>query len=215
MIIANNVQRLPLPDNSVDMIFSDPPYVKTLLHTYQWLAHEAARTLKPGRFVAVMCGEAYINQIMRYFDDAGLSYYWLYVLQLANKGFTCWRSNGHRNMPIGTPVKHVLVYSKGPAVSRTATTGTYKPNGKDKVHHPWGQDVDSHRYFIDCFSHPGDLVLDPMCGGGTTAIACRLVGRRHLLGDIDPDSLEITTCRQSAQADFANVAAVSTAAKGA
>ena len=50
-IIQLDTKQIPLPDNSVDMIFSDPPYVKDLIHTYDWLAQEAARVLKPGKFV--------------------------------------------------------------------------------------------------------------------------------------------------------------------
>ena len=142
--------------------------------------------------MAAMCGESYLNQIMRFFDDSGLKYYWLYTLGLSGRGASCWRTNGHKNMPIGTSVKHVLVYSKGPAVSRTATTGYYKSNGKDKKWHKWGQDVDSHRYWIDCFSAPGDLILDPFCGAGTTGVACEFIGRRYILADIDPASLRTT-----------------------
>ena len=177
------------------MIFTDPPYLKRYIETYRFLADEASRLLKPGGFVATMCGESYLDMIMDYFKASGLKYYWLYTLGLAGRGATCWRSNGHKNMPIGTPVKHVLVYSQGPAVSRTATTGFYKSNGKDKEWHTWGQDVDSHRYWIDCFSWPSDLILDPFCGGGTTGVVCELLGRRSILMDIDPQALQTTQQR--------------------
>lgn len=195
MLLQLSVERLPFAADSMDMIFSDPPYIQSFLHVYKWLAREAMRLLRPSGFIAVMCGETAINQIMRFFDDAGLTYYWLYVLGLSGKGATCWRTNGHKNMPIGTPVKHVLVYSKGLAVSRTATTGYYKANGRDKEWHKWGQDIDSHRYWIDCFSAPGDLILDPMAGGGTTALACEAIGRCWICGDIDAGAVKAISGR--------------------
>src|SRR3990172_4919785 len=76
-LIRADARRLPLADGSIDMIFSDPPYVKEFVHTYQYIADEAARILRPGGFVVVMAATTAINRIMRWFDDAGLSYYWL------------------------------------------------------------------------------------------------------------------------------------------
>lgn len=197
MIVQLSTEQIPLPDNSIDMIFTDPPYPKNLLHTYEWVATESMRMLKPGKFVAVMCGGIALNKIMRYFDDAGLTYYWAYVLRMGGRGSTCWRRSNGKSMPVGTIVKHVIVYSRGPAVSRTATVGYYKSEGKDKEHHHWGQDIDSHRYYIDCFSSVGDLVLDPMVGGGTTAEACKKLDRRWIVGDIDPLAIETTKERMT------------------
>lgn len=39
---------------------------------------------------------------------------------------------------------------------------------------------------IKCFSVPGDLVLDPMVGSGTTAIAAKRLGRHYLGIDVAP-----------------------------
>lgn len=194
MIIRCNTQDLPIADNSIDMIFSDPPYVKHLLETYHWLADEAARVLKPGKFVAAMCGGMALNKIMRWFDEADLTFYWLYQLKMTATGAGIVWVHGNRRMPISTRTKHVLVYSKGKAVSRTATVGLFTAGGADKRWHHWGQDINSHRYYIDCFSQKGDVILDPMGGGGTTKAACDLLGRRCIIGDLDPAA--ISTMRQ-------------------
>ncbi|MDD2516528.1 MAG: DNA methyltransferase [Candidatus Gracilibacteria bacterium] len=42
------------------------------------------------------------------------------------------------------------------------------------------------------YSKEGDILLDPMIGGGTTAIECKLLGRNLFAYDINPDSLELT-----------------------
>ncbi len=42
------------------------------------------------------------------------------------------------------------------------------------------------RYAINAYSKPGDIVLDPFCGSGTTAIEAMLLGRNALSIDIDP-----------------------------
>lgn len=201
-VLRLSCNHLPLPPGSIDMIFSDPPYVKDLLYTYQWLAVEAARVLKPGKFVAVMCGGNALNKIMRWFDDAGLEFYWLYQLGMSDKrsGNVVWKWVDGHQMPISTRTKHILVYSKGEALARTATTGLYWAGGADnKEWHNWGQNIDSHRYYIDCFSAPGDLVLDPMAGGGTTAAACQLLGRRWICGDLDIKAIKAMQERLTAK----------------
>lgn len=179
------------------MIMTDPPYLARELDAYRWLAEESSRLLRPGGFVAAMCGDWALNRIMRWFDDAGLNYYWRFALELsgigANGTSIAWRHSPTRSMsnkPISTRHKNVLVYSKGQAIAQCVMVGVYRPGKVDKRWHHWGQDVDSHRYYIECLTRPGDLVLDPFAGGGTTAVACELLGRRWIVGDIDPDALE-------------------------
>lgn len=48
------------------------------------------------------------------------------------------------------------------------------------------------RKFINALTEPGDLVLDPMMGSGTTIVEALLAGRRGLGCDIDPLALRIS-----------------------
>lgn len=50
------------------------------------------------------------------------------------------------------------------------------------------------RFTIREYTQPGDLVLDPMVGGGTTLIECRLLGRSCIAVDISPHAVAI--CQQ-------------------
>ena len=43
---------LDIPDGSIDLIFTDPPYSKKYLPLYGWLAFMAERILKPGGFLS-------------------------------------------------------------------------------------------------------------------------------------------------------------------
>jgi DNA modification methylase len=47
------------------------------------------------------------------------------------------------------------------------------------------------RNILQMYSEPGQLVLDPMAGGGTTLIECRLLGRRYIGCDINPDAVAL------------------------
>ncbi len=48
------------------------------------------------------------------------------------------------------------------------------------------------RNLILRYSNEGDILLDPMVGGGTTLIECKLTGRRGIGIDINPDAVKIT-----------------------
>ncbi len=48
------------------------------------------------------------------------------------------------------------------------------------------------RNLILRYSKEGDYLLDPMVGGGTTAIECKLLNRNLLALDINPNAIELT-----------------------
>jgi DNA modification methylase len=51
------------------------------------------------------------------------------------------------------------------------------------------------RNLILRYSLPGDLVLDPMVGSGTTLTECRLLGRRAIGVDVNPDAVMVARDR--------------------
>lgn len=48
---------------------------------------------------------------------------------------------------------------------------------------------------IYSWSNEGDLILDPMCGSGTTCVAAKLLGRNYIGIDISPDYCRIAEAR--------------------
>src|SRR5260221_13856113 len=54
-----------IPDESIDLVFTDPPYPKEYLPLYGWLAEEAARVLKPGGFLLTYTASLWKQEIMR------------------------------------------------------------------------------------------------------------------------------------------------------
>jgi len=51
------------------------------------------------------------------------------------------------------------------------------------------------RNLIELYSKPGNVVLDPMVGGGTTPVECMLTGRNSVSLDINPGAVSITRNR--------------------
>jgi hypothetical protein len=52
--------------------------------------------------------------------------------------------------------------------------------------HPNEKPVSMIRRFLKLHTKPGDLVLDPFCGSGSTGVACLQTGRRFVGVEIDP-----------------------------
>lgn len=210
MIAQLTCERLPFADNSIDLIFSDPPYLKDFLPCYEWLANEGRRVLKPHGFILAMCGGMYLNQIFRFFDDAGLSFYWEFHHITNGEAPYVWQRH------VIAKSKSILAYSNGAGTVRVkGVQSRFDALGKMKLFHHWGQDVASARYYIDHFSRPGDIVLDPFIGGGTAAVACALIGRRWVAADLDPAALLTTRRRMADKGEGAPMANLPLFANGA
>jgi site-specific DNA-methyltransferase (adenine-specific) len=68
------------------------------------------------------------------------------------------------------------------------------PKAKERVGYPTQKPVLLLQRIIELASDPGDLVLDPCCGSGTTLVAAQLLGRRSL--GIDASQPAIALARQ-------------------
>jgi DNA modification methylase len=54
-------------------------------------------------------------------------------------------------------------------------------NRRAKGNHPTQKPIELMKYLIQVYSNPGDVVLDPCMGSGTTGVAAQLIGR-HFIG---------------------------------
>lgn len=58
------------------------------------------------------------------------------------------------------------------------------------------------RNLILRYSKQGDYLLDPMIGGGTTAIECKLLDRNLLAFDVNPNAVELTKIALNFKSEF-------------
>lgn len=68
-----------------------------------------------------------------------------------------------------------------------------------KDDHPTPKPVALAEWFIQLHTRPGDLVLDTFNGGGSTALACRRLGRRYLGVELDERWCALTVQRLAGQ----------------
>ncbi len=219
-----------IPDNSVHMIFTDPPYGGEFLSVWGELGALAARVLVPGGLLVTYSGQYHLPRIMHDLD-MHLKFVWMDCL------YTPRRNALMRPVRVKSRWKPMLIYVKGKYdITCDAACKKFKDEGgcridtgkttekkrkkdgqdvmvkqpvwtldrencshtcrrghftrwwrwdtsefamPDKSEHPegWTQSEEEARHYIELFTMPGDTVLDPMVGTGTTMFAALSVGR--------------------------------------
>jgi SAM-dependent methyltransferase len=171
-------------DAQVDAIITDPPYPAEFLDEFDALAELASRILKPDGVLVAMVGQAHLPDYIARLS-AHLTYRWTGAYLTEGPATRVH----HRN--IGTKWKPILIYDlegKRPFL----TQDVFRSGGDDKQHHGWGQSESGMADLVERFTKPGQLVVDPFLGGGTTAIVCRDLGRRFVGCDVDAAAVKTT-----------------------
>lgn len=176
---------------TVNLIFTDPPYVKKFMYLYDWLAKEANRALKDNGFLLTYVGTYWKNEVMRMIDPE-LEYYFDFILVNGKNSPLMWTRK------VISRHKSIIAYRKKGAKNAHPVTNVlsfWNGGGEDKRFHRWGQDENSARYYISMFSRPGDLIVDYFLGGGTSAEVCKRLDRNFVGFEIDPATFEIARAR--------------------
>jgi site-specific DNA-methyltransferase (adenine-specific) len=75
------------------------------------------------------------------------------------------------------------------------------PKGQNKSGHPTGKPIGLLSELVSDFTDPGELILDPFMGSGTTGVACANLGRKFIGIEIEPKYFDIACERiRAAQA---------------
>jgi 16S rRNA G966 N2-methylase RsmD len=169
-----------LKDGSVNCIVTDPPYLKEYLDCWRDLGALASRVLADDVFLVSYSGHMFLPQIMTALGTH-LEYYW--TLALVHRGPRT--SVQIRQFTIGW--KPVVVYARCTNRRRARwSDDVIWGEGPEKHLHAWQQGESEAAWLVERFSNPGDMVLDPFVGSGTTAAAAVRLGRRFIGCDINP-----------------------------
>ena len=88
--------------------------------------------------------------------------------------------------------------SGGGSTTRYPTTVLEVPvinNDDPEKFHPNQKPVSLVEYFLNAYTSPGDLVLDPTAGSGTTLVAAKRLGRRYIGYETDLDTFNKAKAR--------------------
>ncbi len=168
-----SMQELLANDIKPDCIITDPPYEKEYLPIYNALA-EFSHDIP---LVAVMCGQSYLPEILSMMCRH-LRYRWtLAYLTPGGQAVQQWQSK------VNAFWKPILLF--GESLEWIGDVCRSSPNDNDKRFHDWGQSESGMVDVVKRLTKPGQLVCDPFCGAGTTAVVSLGLGRRFVGCDID------------------------------
>jgi ParB-like chromosome segregation protein Spo0J len=175
-------------DDSVDLIFTDPPYGKKHIDDYEELAKLASRVLKPGASLICYTGHSVLPEVLEVMKKH-LTYFWIIGVK---------HSGPNQRFPgkwVFIEWKPLLWFTKGRRRDETFVAD-WVMSKPDKNYHQWGQGAEEALYYIEHLTQPGELVLDPFCGGGTTCVAATHLNRRYLAFEIAPETMEMANARK-------------------
>ena len=186
-----SLSELDLADESVDAIITDPPYEREAIPLFGDLRNLAARVLRPGGHLVVMTGSMYLPQWLAHLEgDERLL--WRYLMTVRLPGGT----TVNRIRKVADGCKPILLYNK---------VGEHKDGhrqvfnfiesspkaAQESEHHKWQQSLDVFEHLMERFASPGDVVLDPFLGGGTTGVAALARGCEFIGCDVDGDAVNV------------------------
>lgn len=175
---------------SIDWIITDPPYAKEFLPAYDDLGSLATRVLKPGGSLICMVGQFHTPAIIAMLAKH-LSYHWT-LAYLTPGGQATQIFPRH----INTFWKPVLWFVKSqqerPWIGDVVSS---KVNDNDKRFHEWGQSESGMRDLMTRFVKPGDKVLDPFMGAGTTGVIALDLGATFFGFDNDKNAFNEAVVR--------------------
>ncbi len=182
-----------IPDDSIDIIITDPPYPRQFLDCWKKLAIFAYKKLKKDGIVIAISGQSYLPEVFKNMNIEGLNYYWTGAI------YTPGTSPNLQNKRLNTNWKPFLFYVKGEYNKTFQKSDVYISNYSDTKNgqefHKWGQSYPIFNQLVIDYSYSNDIICDPFLGGGTTGIAC-LNNKRKFIGiEIDTQVFDMAKKR--------------------
>jgi DNA modification methylase len=184
-----------MPWASVDFILTDPPYLvnyrdrsgRSIANDCDdaWLKpafRQTYRVLRPDRLCVSFYGWNRTDAFMMAWREAGFQIVGHIVFRKRYASKSRFLSYEHESAYLLAKGRPRLPADPVPDVLEFPYSGNWL--------HPTQKPVEPLKTLIRCFTRPGQVVLDPFCGSGSTLAAAQELERRFIGVDID-----VTHCR--------------------
>jgi site-specific DNA-methyltransferase (adenine-specific) len=119
----------------------------------------------------------------------------LTCLHLSRQGATLYPEHFLNEVQLEKQKLGKLRYMPGPPSVIEVPLNIGFVGRKEQTGHPAQKPLKVIEPLVLMTTKKGDLVLDPMCGAGTTGVVCQRLGRRAVLSDESPRWVEVTRRR--------------------
>ena len=204
-----------LAPSSIDAVITDPPYGISYHGTrrkdktrwfnkiandtapYIWWLHDAARVLKPGG--VLLCFTRY--------DTEEAFRFAIRLASLEPKTQVIWDKGVHGvgdcRGDFGLRHENVIFAVKGRFAfpgKRPASVLRVPRLASARLTHPNEKPIGLMQQLVEAVTKPGDVILDPFVGSGTTAVAAKSLGRRYIGIELDAGYARSARARLAATA---------------
>lgn len=189
-----------MPANSVDFVLTDPPYLvnfrdrsgRTIQNdaNADWLKPamaEAYRVLKQNRLAIMFYGWTKVDAFFDAWRGAGFQ-------PVGHIVFRKKYSSKRRFFSYQHEQAFLLAKGRPPLPKQPLGDVIDMPYSGNKLH-PTQKPVGALAPLIRSFSLPGELVLDPFAGSGSSCAAALLTGRKYLGMELDAEYFTHATAR--------------------
>lgn len=169
-----------LPDNCVDLVLTDPPYGIGIDGQKKTINKNPKHDRKEHKFMgwdSKIPEYKYFHEMIKKSHNQIIwgGNYFLKHLSQGHKGWIVWDKGQHGlTMSDGE-----LAYTSFDKPLRIATFNRVEIQ-KDGAVHPTQKPLRLIKWCISNYSKEGDTILDPFLGSGTTAVACKELGRNFI-----------------------------------
>lgn len=185
-----------LPDKSIHLCLTDPPYGKKADKGTNGFGSAKNRKYSGG-WDSMPPSQKVFDELFRVSKNLiifGGNYFcnmlppsncWLFWDKKGDVAFQNPFADGELIYTTFTkPVKRIVFKQQG-----------FITDSKDKRFHPTQKPSELVQMLIEQFSNPGDIILDPFLGSGTTALAASMSGRKYIGYELDANYFDIACQR--------------------
>lgn len=171
-------------DDSLDLIFTDPPYDKESVPLYGDLAEFASRKLRPGGWCLAYSGQQFLPDVLDGMREH-LTYAWCFAVGHSGGDlrFRKYKITNHWKPVVGFYREPLDAWWKD-------WFSDWTSGGKEKADHAWQQAVSEAEHFVSVLCPAGGIICDPCCGSGTTLLAAKEYDLRWIGFDQDAEAVK-------------------------
>ena len=176
----HDFKKTKIKNNSVSLIFTDPPYLEKYLYLYEELAVQANMVLRDGGSLLCYVGHYAVGKIINMIEAQGLKFHWPIAVIHSGPSASMW------SQKVLVGYKLLLWFTKG-KYEGEYVRDVIQSKFQGKELHEWAQSTVESDYYIKYMTLENDIVYDPFMGQGTFGVSAVNQNRQFIGCEIDAD----------------------------